>query len=71
MEKKKNDSVNNLERKFNLKLIVHEFFNHVVQWPKRNNSYLILIGIFPLFVFLSCKFLGAGNVCVSSSVVII
>lgn len=35
MEKKKNDSVSNLEHKFNLKLIVYEFFDHVVEWPKR------------------------------------
>lgn len=38
---------------------------------ERSSPYLILISIFPVFVFLSCKFLVAGNVCVLSSIVII
>lgn len=34
-KKKKNNSVSNLEHKFNLKLIVYEFFNHILEWAKR------------------------------------
>lgn len=59
MEKKKNDSVSNLEHKFNLKLTVYEFSNHIVEWPKeRSNPYLVRISILPVFVFCVISSLG-------------